>query len=373
MLSNTITDTHKCVSVRGDSDAVAPEPSGETVRRLAVEAGEYVVVEAGESLPVVEVRRQAEANGYAPNEIDGLLADAGVRGADAITVPEQGDLFGELWKPSGILDAGTTTDTDSSALERFREWLQSKADDGETKHAYSRRKANERFAKAKDVGRYFVSEYDTFSTVLVTYCAERQPDESIPDHAGRFYPESVTRKRRRILKGLDMWDDYAGVSVLAPKNGSGDADRVPGAETTTTHAHDFYWIPGEVSRSDFEGLIRLHTKHVEGATDENNPVDKAVTVETHRSSEVKTPEKVADRGSDMDAQRGATTALPQEVGNNLPLLQAGLDARALPAYAQQWCAQMCLGSDRETTKKGVPRFRQLGRFKQVADAWQWRR
>jgi len=88
---------------------------------------------------------------------------------------------------------------------------------------------------------------------------------------------------------------------------------------------------------------------------------------------VKTPEAVADRGTDMDAQRGATTALPHEVANNMPLLQARLDARALPAYAEQWCAQVCLGSDGEPTTKGMPRFRQLGGFKQVADAWQWGR
>ena len=77
-----------------DSNRVAPEPSGETVRRLAVEAGKYEGVEAGASLPLHEIRQQAEANGYADDEITQLLADAGVSGADAVTVPEQGDLFG---------------------------------------------------------------------------------------------------------------------------------------------------------------------------------------------------------------------------------------------------------------------------------------
>jgi len=350
--------------LRGDSDAVDPEPSGETVRRLAVEAGKYLGKEAGESLALHELRRQAEANGYVPDEIDGLLADAGVLGADAVTVPEQGDLFGELWKPSGVPSPNYQTDAPDT-VERFREWLQNKTGDDATGHSYSRRTANRRYARAKDVDRHFAREYDEFSTVLITYCRHRTDDESIPEHAGRFYPRSVTGKRRRVLKGLDVYDEYAGVSVLAPKHrpkdGAGQREyRVP-HPNAQTDAHDFLWIPGTVSVAHFEGLASV--------TD----ADVHVSVETHRSSDVTTPDCVADRGGDIDAQRGDTTALPHELGNNLPLLQTRLDARGLPRYAEHWCAQMRLGADDSLDTKGVHRFRTHGRFGELADAEKWGR
>lgn len=367
VLSDVMSATHKNVSVRGDSETVAPEPSGKTVRRLAVEAGKYAGVEAGGSLPLHELRQQAVANGYANDEITQLLADAGVRHADAVTVPEPGDLFGELWRvesDAGVPTPNTQTDA-QDAVERFREWLQDKADDDATGHSYSRRTANRRYVRGKDVDRQFTDEYEVFSTVLITFCRPRSDDESIPEHAGRFYPRSVVGKRRRVLKGLDVYDEYAGVSVLAPKHGpKGGAEhrehRVP-HPNAQTHAHDFLWIPGTVSESDFEGLASV--------TD----ADVHVSVETHRSSDVSTPDCVADRGDDMDSTRGATTALPHELGNNIPLLQTRLDARGLPRYAEHWCAQMRLGADDSLGTKGVHRVRTHGRFDVLADAEKWGR
>ncbi|WP_363466521.1 hypothetical protein [Halogeometricum borinquense] len=357
----------------GDSpDTVAPEPSGETVRRLAVEAGKYVGVEAGESLPVVEVRRQAEANGYADDEITQLLADAGVRGADAVTVPEQGDLFGSLWKPdAGVpyTDAPTESDTETpDAVERFRDWLEQKNNDDAMGHTYSRHTANRRYARAKDVGRHFVSEFDTFSTVLVTYDrGVPDDDETVAEHATGFYPRKVTRTRRELLKELGVYREYAGVSLLAPKLGPGGADdRVPYPDApndgvVTTHVHSFYWIPGDVSESDFAPLI--------DATD----ADVHVSVQTHDSSAVTTPERVADRGADVDGTRGDTTALPHEVGNNLPMLKTLVDARGLPRYGEIWCAHMRLGTDDSLDTDGVSLWRPMhngrhtSRFREIAD------
>lgn len=343
---------------------VTPEPSGTKVRRLAIEAGKYLDRDVGDTVPVDELRKQAEANGYTKEELARLLADAGVDEADAVTVPAQGDLFGSLWTPdAGVPDpkAQTTSDT----LERFRDWLQDKADDDATGHSYSRRRANRRYARAKDVDRWFTDESDQFSTVFITYCRPRPSDESIPEHAGRFYPRSVTSKRRRVLKQLDGYDEYAGVSVLAPKRrpvgeDGGQAHRVP-CPNAQTHAHDFLWIPGAVSESDFAGIADV--------TD----ADVHVSVQTHRSSDVTTPESVAHRGPDIDAQRGDTTALPHELGANLPLLRTRLDARGLPKYAENWCAQMRLGNDDSLETKGVHRFRTHGRFAELADARKWER
>jgi hypothetical protein len=75
----------------------------------------------------------------------------------------------------------------------------------------------------------------------------------------------------------------------------------------------------------------------------------------------------------MDAQRGDTTALPQELGNNLPMLQTDLDARGLPRYVEYWCAQMRLGSDDSLDTKGMHRVRTLGQFSELADNEEWSR
>jgi hypothetical protein len=292
--------------------------------------------------------------------------------------------LGDEWTPSRkhrfgfecapeCLRTATESVLATDDVQRFRSWLQEKVDDGETKHAYSARKAEQRYAKAKDVDRYFVEEYDVFSTVLVTYCAHRQAEESILEHADKFYPQAVTGKRRRLLKGLDVWDEYAAISVLAPKHTDESETRVPGPETTMTHAHDFYWIPGKVPRSDVEGLIDLHMKHVPGAINDINPHEKAVSVRTHQSADVETPPEVIERGSGLDAQRGPTTTLPHEVGNNLPLLQTDLDARGLPEYAEQWCAKLSLGSDGNPTTGGATRCWKRGRFEQIANNHKWRR
>jgi len=107
-----------------------------------------------------------------------------------------------------------------------------------------------------------------------------------------------------------VYDEYAGLSVLAPKHGPIDGDesrehRVP-HPNAQTHAHDFLTLLGSWCRSDFAGIADV--------TD----ADVHVSVETHRSSDVTTPESVANRGADMDSTWGETTALPHEVGNKPP-------------------------------------------------------
>lgn len=353
------------------------ENGSETAQRLVVETGKFMGVNTGQSVPVVEVQRQAEANGYAPEEIDRLLSDAGLDGVEAVTVPEQGDLFGELWKSSGVPCSDAPTESDGErpdTVERFRGWLEQKNSDDAMGHAYSRHTANRRNARAKDVGRYFVSEYDTFSTVLVTYDrGVPDDDETVAEHATDFYPRSVSRTRREdVLKELGVYREFAGVSLLAPKRASDDDDRVPypdaprtDDDVVTTHAHSFYWLPGDVSESDFALL--------KDATD----ADVHVSVRTHDSSKVTTPESVLKRGSGLDAERGATTALPQELAANLPMLKTLVDARGLAenaSYAEEWCAHMRLGTNDSLNTDGVSLWRPMkngrhtSRFKDIADS-----
>ena len=170
-------------------------------------------------------------------------------------------------------------------------------------------------------------------------------------------------------------NEYAGVSVLAPKQA---ADREP-CPAPYTHAHDFLWIPGKVSAADFHPIIERHIDHVEGATPELHPLNESVSVWVHQSDDVETPDSVRERGSNLDRERGDTTSLPQELGNNLPLLDARFDARGLSEYAERWCAHMRLGIDGKTDTRGIRRFRPMkngrhaSRFSELADEVRHRR
>ena len=347
-------------------------PSSKRLQRLAVAAGAYLGKDAGDTIPLEEVHLQAEANGYTDDEIRAMLEADGLSSADEIQMPEQRHLFGQLWAPpsSGVPTPSTPTDTISETVETFREWCRERAEQ-EASHSYTRKHANRRFARAKDVGRHFIKEYDTFSTVLITYDAGVPVDESVAEHSNKFYPRSVVRRRRRILKELGVYDEYAGVTLLAPKKSS----RVPHANAPTaySHAHTFLWVPGKVSAENFHPLIEQHIKRIEGATKEDHPLGKAVTVETHDSTEVRTPDSVKDRGSKLDDIRGDTTQFPHELSNNLPLLQCRFDARGTPSYVEEWCASIRLGTDGDLSTRGINRFQALGLFAEYADATRWER
>ena len=218
-------------------------------------------------------------------------------------------------------------------------------------HSYSYKTELKKYARTKDVGRHFVREYDDFTTVLITYAA---PSADPSDH----YPRRITRRRRRILKEVDAWEKYAGVRLLAPRKSS--------APIPSTHAHDALWMPGHVSSDAFDSL-----QEVEG-------FDIHVRVQHNNSAEVETPTAVNRR--ELDAERGETTALPHEVGANLPVLTAvtalregrekrdTLDASNCPPYVESWCALLSCGSDGDPTTNGVARWRTLGQFTEIADS-----
>jgi hypothetical protein len=102
-------------------------------------------------------------------------------------------------------------------------------------------------------------------------------------------------------------------------------------------------------------------------------MSEALKPQVHSSDYLDTPRSVHGRGSTMDAHRGVTTSLPQELGNNLPLLRSKFDARGLPEYAEEWCANLRLGTDEKLSTKGVARQMPLYRFNDVADSMNWQR
>jgi len=313
------------------------------------------------STPTEEVVAQAEANGYVEREVRAILAEEGYASTESIPVPPQGDAFGELWRlPQERESAPEPTSEPVRAngggtLRRFKEWCEERAESDKT-HSYTRRKANRRYARGKDVDRHFVREYYKFSTVLITYCRQRD-GKSLAEHAESFYSQQVTQKRRRILKREGVYEGMAGVSVLAPKS----PDRVPSPNALTTHAHDFLWLPSHVSSEAFAPL-----REVEG-------LDVHVSVEHHRSAEVETPDSVKARGSGTDSRRGDTTSLPQELAANLPMLTCRFDARGAPVYVEEWSAHLREGTDGSFSTQGVRRFRKLGTFDERADSMKIRR
>lgn len=347
-MSTTVESTHSVT-----------EPSDERIRRLAVEAGKYLGREPGDTLPAEEVRRQAEANGYDP---DRLLPP----GTGEIRIPEQGDLLGELWARA------------PTPISQFREWLQSQRekqrkeyDDGTYQHpvdhAYSYKAEQAKYGRAKDVGRYFVTEYETFTTVLITYSKPMESGETVAEHADCYYSRSVKKAHRDAIKEADAFEEYAGVRLLAPKQPDAEAP------TPTSHGHCMLWLPGFASSDAFASLAS------------RDGID--VSIRYHRSDKVSSPPSV-NRQS-LERERGPTTALAQEVGANLPLLtaietfreevdsdscdnpaarKATLDASDCPEYVERWCAHMSLGTDGKPDTTGVRRWQPLGRFNEIADS-----
>jgi len=317
--------------------------SNDVINRLVRAAGSYLGEQAGGEISRREVVLQAEANGYSEKDAQQLVPQQ-----STFTIPEQGVLFGELWaynQKGSIIEDGFAhhseenrsiiVDSAQGTQEKFEKWIQSRILADDYSHTYTRREGRKRFAKGKDVDRYFTQTYEEFTTVLITYTSENPAD---------YFPQAVTRKRRRILKGLDAWDDFAGCATLAPKkNGN-------------THAHEFYWIPGPVEADKFHGLVDLFLKHADEAEDSEHPYDEAVKVRVHQSREVR--QNNSQEFSSDDSVRGNTTCLSQELGANLPMLECrGSTVLDAPTYIGEWAEEM---------GKGATRFKRLGKWEEYA-------
>ena len=330
---STITQQSRRVDVEVESNDV--------INRLVRSAGSYLGEKAGKEIPRSEVVLQAEANGYSEREAQELVPHQ-----RKFPVPEQGDIFGELWAynlpPASSVENIITQNTEKNFVDstqgtqsEFQKWVQSRILADDYSHTYTRREGKKRFAKGKDVDRYFSQTFKEFTTVLITYTSENPED---------YFPQAVTRKRRRILKGLDAWDDFAGCATLAPKK-NGD-----------THAHEFYWIPGNVDAVEFHGLVDLFLKYADGAEACKNPYDEAVKGIVHQSRDVR--QNGSQEFSSDDVVRGNTTRLPQELGANLPMLEChGSTVLDAPRYISEWAEEM---------GKGTTRFKRFGKWNEYA-------
>jgi len=366
----------------------APQiPDDERLHRLAVEAGKYLGLRVGDSLPIAEVVAQGEANGYTESEVYALLEHEGYGVAESLPVPPQGDAFGELWRTHKTPQA-----LFSPEVQSFREWQAEREnnrcteyEDGthqyKVQHAYSLHRARKRSGQAKDVGRHFIKEYDKFTTVVITYCAEKGPSETIAEHASKFYPTALSRTRWKIFNRDIDTDEWAGCWMLAPEK---PATSTP--HPTFTHGHSVFWVEGWHDREAFEELRETFLSEVEGATAEMNPLEDMIQVRHHTSAEIEPSDSV--KRNELDAERGPTTAASGEVAANLPLLRARnalrerdaspeewatADARDCPDWVEVWCAHLCCGADGNPRTSGVTRWGIFGNFTEIADEMKERR
>jgi hypothetical protein len=363
----------------------APQiPDDARLHRLVVEAGKYLGLRVGESLPITEVVAQGEANGYSEREVYALLEHEGLPTDDSATipVPPQGDVFGELWRAHRTPQATFSTIPE---VQKLRQWLAQQRekrcteyDDGthqhKVQHAYSLHTASKRSGQAKDVGRHFIEEYKRFTTVVVTYCAEKEPSETIAEHASKFYPSALSQPRWELFNRDIDTEQWAGCRLLAPEN------PVNTPTPTFTHGHAIYWVEGWHDREAFEKLRETFLSEVDGATEKLNPLDRMIQVQHHTSAEIEPHDSV--KRDDLDAERGATTAASGEVAANLPLLRARnalrerdvsakewarADAEECPNWIEYWLAHLRLGLDGDSDTSGISRWGTFGDFREIAD------
>jgi hypothetical protein len=240
------------VSAQQASHQTVETPDSERLHRLAVETGKSLGLNTGEPCPTDEVIAQGEANGYTEREVHDLLRQEGYDSAESLPVPPQGDAFGELWRTHRTPQA-----LFSPEVQSFREWQAEQRENRCTEyddatyqhpveHAYSLHRARKRDGRARDVGRQFIEEYDTFTTIIITYCAEKGPSEPIHQHASKFYPFAFPRTRWNVFnRGIDT-EEWAGCRMLAPGKPADDAPN-----PAFTHAHSVFWVAGHHSREDF--------------------------------------------------------------------------------------------------------------------------
>ncbi|WP_276250023.1 hypothetical protein [Haloarcula rara] len=249
----------------------------------------------------------------------------------------------------------------SRTVDQFRQWLREKRESNlaeyedttvqfNPEHNWSHYKARQNFAKAKDVDRHFWNSYDEFTTVLITRTADDNTGPLL-EQTQALTSKSYYQSRYRLLRDRGSSEDYAAVSVYAPKYPT-HADR-----TVRTHIHTGLWLPGHVEPEAFDLLKDKHMATVEGATGCH------ITVR-HHSSDSYPP---AENG--IDSTRGATTSLPYELaGENQPLMNTETDASDLyDERCLEWCATFSAGDDGSHDTPGMSYWRELGSFREYAD------
>ena len=368
-----------------------------SVDRLTVEAGKYLGLTAGETIEKQEVVLQAEAEGYTSQEAHGMLEGKG----QTIEIPEQRDVFGDIWPGNLSNDLITHPENTVSPVESFIQWIDKKrmqnvqpkqGDDGRMypvwhnpQHNWSHWQARKNFGKHKDAERYCWQEWDEFTTVHVVRTAD-DSDAPLLEQTETMTPKAYYESRRRLLKRLSS-GDYAALEIYAPKYSATHAE-----STVRTHAHEEYLIPGHHSLDTFDVLIDQHMDKVPGATSvhvsvQHHSDESPDRPATHAESTVwsdytptlvkhhSTPDSYQGAKHGLDAERGMTTGLPHELaGENQPLMNTQTDALDIhDTRAVEWMATLSASHDGEHTEPGKSYWTELGNFSEYAETMKDRR
>jgi len=276
-----------------------PRPTTEQLRRLAIEAGKYLGKEAGETLPIHELRLQAEANGYTEKEASELLQSEGLTSETTVTIPKQVDLFGKLWHVDNVgknnqdesepldvddiyglhepiaasagevddsryLDASgnplTATDAIGSYIERRHgENVSAK------NHGYYKTRqhtAKKQYAKGKEMDRQLLTDYENPTTVLLSLRLSPGSESRLSLLHGLHSAIEPTlgQIRYRLVEAPDAplsSDEYEYMAVVAGTEGN-----------ATPHLHIYLWCDGDVSGDRFIPVVEKFVEKCPYAPDD---------------------------------------------------------------------------------------------------------
>jgi len=315
-------------------------PSNEQLHRLSVEAGSFLGLDTGDSLPVEEVIAQGEAHGYEKRTVRRFLDDAGLGDASEIPVPPRGDVFGQLWALEDSAHDNTVSSAKSSpspdtepldspddflalqepialdretchpayvedgeplsageAVERYVEERRGENTSAE-RHGFERgRQWHDRrnYARGKGMDRQLLEAYENPTTALISLRVVRSVESRITllEGLSDALEPTLSALRYRLDKHTDS---YQWMCVLAGTR-----------QYATPHAHIFIWTEGDVPREALVPVVERFVESCEYAPSSgcgNLPTGGAIRIRGTEATD--TIPRTDDGGS-----AGATYALSQ--------------------------------------------------------------
>ncbi|WP_336325992.1 hypothetical protein [Halovenus sp. HT40] len=313
----------------------------------------------GETIPVEEVRLQAEANGYTDDEIRAMLEADGLSSADEITIPPQGELFGELWAVDNTVSSAKNPSTPNTepldppddflalqepialdretchpayvedgeplsageAVERYVEERRGENTSAE-RHGFERgRQWHDRrnYARGKEMDRQLLEAYENPTTALLSLRVERPVESRITLLEGLSDALESTLSALRYRLGKHT-DSYQWMCVLAGTR-----------QYATPHAHVLVWTEGDVPRDALVPVVERFVESCEYAPSSgrgNLPASGAIRIRGTEATD--TIPRTEDGGS-----AGATYALSQ-LAHLPPVDEMDYDERLWASTVRGW-------------------------------------
>ena len=240
----------------------------------------------------------------------------------------------------------------SEWADDFGEWLSAKLPLRKNRTSTPRftlQKAKYRYARVKSAARYCFEHFDRPHTVWLSLTARSRKRDGWVNpaiHDAGFRSGAVKQALYRSRKKARI-DDYAGVWLHAPRT------------EWYSHKHIALWVDGNVAEEDFHPVIKSHVRNHRYADKSHHQYGDAISIRSPNEYALATPAGSSQSNRGIDAERGQTAGLTNEVGDNIPALGANSDIRNCSEGAFMW-ATMLWALDRKY-------WQPLGDFKQYAD------